>query len=471
MAEPKYRQYAEGLLLPTDAPSYDEADLSDKASFLQRGPLKAFEKESLQVFFVNRLRAMKSVDDMVGSIVERLQQSGQWSNTYFILTSDNGYSLGHHRLNHKKQPYERGYNIPLFAVSPNTKTHQKASHLIAHIDICPTILELAGAEIPSDLDGNSFASLIDNSESFNPAKWQRSIMIENWAEKYVLGKPIPMAYTAERFYDQVHIAWSNGHHEYYILSEDPYQLESVYYDLEVDQQESLNNSLLNFRKQDVVPQITLTAPKSGSQVGRNIEFTGYMEDNSVPLMARLAVQSYRTKRYFNGRYWQDNYVSIPVAPSSVSTSINSWKHDLRVFSETTNNFDFLVSWVIPLDDSMQRGPLKFTVNSIDGNSIFAEINPTINGRTFTKPKQRVVGFHGSYPNQKVQIVIFNRDTREFFTGEEMSTNYTALTADPLPDNRWMKTLQLPPGNYSCYARGYFNDLFQHQPSIAAFTVE
>lgn len=472
MAEPKYRYYAQGLKLPTDAPDFDEADLSDKASFLQRQPLLESEKQSLQTSFIYRLRSMKSVDDMIGALVNRLKQNGTWDNTYFLLTSDNGYSLGHHRLKFKKDPYERSSRVPLFAVSPESRSRRIASHLIAHIDICPTILELAGGNLARGFDGKSFAQLIDNPHSANPLTWQRSVMIENWTEKGVLGNFIPMSYTAERFYNKVHIAWSNGDHEYYLLDNDPYQLNSVYDELNDQQKNFLNRSLLRFRKRDVAPEITLTSPEHGTPVNRRIKFSGYMDDNSVPVMARLAVRSVTTNRYFNGNRWQENYASIAVPADSLTSSINSWSYDLDIFSETPNNYDLLVSWVVPVDDSMRQGPLKFTVNALENNSIFAQINPTIDGKTFTGSTQRIVGFHGRYPNQKVDFFIVDTDTFEFFNGQTMQPNFVALTARNLPNSRWSsQTLRLPPGDYRCYAQAYFEDLYQGEASIAEFSVK
>ena len=470
MAEPKYRGYEEGLLQPTSDPNYDEADLSDKVEFLQRGPLTTSEKTRLQDLYIHRLRALKSVDDMVGQLVDKLKETGQWENTYFFLTSDNGFSLGQHRIKFKKEPYESGCRVPLFAVAPSSNSQKDAAHLIAHLDICPTILELAGGVIPNDLDGKSFARLIDNPDAAFSVTWQRSIMIENWSSKFVFGQMIPMAYTAERFFDRVHIAWSNGHHEYYLLRNDPFQLDSSYDRLNNSQKQFLNRSLLNFRKQDVPPEITITSPVSGEPVDREIEFSGFMEDNSVAVMARLVVKSVNTKRFYNGNHWQDEYVSIPIPASSLTSSINTWKHDISIFSETRNNFDAFVSWVAPIDDSMKQGPIKYTVNTTENNSIFADISPTINNRTFSSSTQLIEGFHGRYPDQQVNFFIVNTATLEFFNGQSMQSNFVALTADQRSNQRWYKTIQLPPGDYKCYAQAFFRNHYQSDASTAEFRV-
>lgn len=471
MAEPRYRNYAAGLKQPTDTPDYDEADISDKPVFLQREPLRESEKQHLQNAFIYRLRSMKSVDDTVAAIVGRLKQTGQWQNTYFLLTSDNGYSLGHHRLKFKKDPYQRSTNVPLLAVSPRRQTARNASHLIAHIDICPTILDLAGATIPDDIDGKSFADLIDNPQLKNPVTWQRSILVENWAEKAVLGEFIPMSYTAERFYDRMHIAWSNGEHEFYRFQSDPYQLENIYDQLNQNQQTALNISILRFRKRDADPTITLTSPVSGTAIDSAVSFSGYMDDNSAPVMARLVIQSMATDRYYNGQSWQDESTYIPINPSSVTSSINFWDHDLKIFSETQNHFDVLVSHVTPVDDSGNKGQPKTTFNYILDASIYAAINPSVDRKVYRNTRLRIEGHHGNQEGQRVVFSVFDLQTRKFFNGQSMQDGFAQLTAANLPNHRWSSRLKLPRGEYRFYAQATAGRLYQQTPSTADFSVE
>ena len=83
--------------------------------------------------YAARLGNLAYVDDMVGSMVTKLQQRGLLDNTYVIFTSDNGkrmpqtssvkentakvplgFHIGNHRLPPGKRcPYEEDINIPL----------------------------------------------------------------------------------------------------------------------------------------------------------------------------------------------------------------------------------------------------------------------------------------------------------------------------------------------------------------------
>ena len=366
MVHPKYADYASHLRQPVDDPDFDEADVSDKSRIVQRGPLTKSEKEYLDLLYLSRLRAMKSVDDMFGAIVDRVAAAGQLENTWFFVTSDNGYSLGHHRLLAKKDPYNRSSNIPLIVAAPshiNNGQRTYASHLIAHIDVCPTILELAGAEIPNDLDGKSFAPIARRESTIEPQQWRRSIMIENWASKYIRGQRVPMTYTAERFYDSIHIGWVSGEHEFYDMRSDPFQLDNQFDSLPVANQQSLIQSLISFREASL-PKVTMMSPAPKDSIENVIVYEGFMEDNAVPTKALLTIESSTTARYFNGTYWQEAPAYLSITPSSSDTSINHWSYTQRIFAETNNNFDVLKSTIVPLDNDGNLGLPVTSLNPI-----------------------------------------------------------------------------------------------------------
>jgi len=234
---------------------------------------------------------------------------------------------------------------------------------VAHIDVCPTILELAGANIPDDLDGKSFASIARRESEIPPRQWRRSIMIENWASKYVGKQRVPMTYTAERFYDSIHIGWVSGEHEFYDMRSDPYQLENRFDSLSFAHQQELTESLLSFRKESL-PKLTMMSPTPNKAIVSPIKYSGFMEDNAVAYAALLTIQSRTTARYFNGNYWQEAPAYIRIMPSSNDTSINQWSYTQRIFSETKNGFDVLLSTIVPVDNDGNLGSPVTSSNPI-----------------------------------------------------------------------------------------------------------
>ena len=70
---------------------------------------------------IPQLRTLKSVDDMVDTVMTRVQQLGELSDTLVIYTSDNGYLWGEHHLGgdyglavQKRYPYTESVRLPLF---------------------------------------------------------------------------------------------------------------------------------------------------------------------------------------------------------------------------------------------------------------------------------------------------------------------------------------------------------------------
>jgi N-acetylglucosamine-6-sulfatase len=63
---------------------------------------------------IKRLRTLQSVDVMVERLVHAVDAKGQLGNTYFLLSSDNGYHLGQFGLGYdKRQMYEEDIRVPV----------------------------------------------------------------------------------------------------------------------------------------------------------------------------------------------------------------------------------------------------------------------------------------------------------------------------------------------------------------------
>jgi arylsulfatase A-like enzyme len=79
-----------------------------------------------------------------------------------IFTSDNGYMHGEHRIRAEKvQPYEEALRVPLVIRGPGISEGQRVDDPVANVDLAPTILDLARAQVPAGLerplDGRSLA--------------------------------------------------------------------------------------------------------------------------------------------------------------------------------------------------------------------------------------------------------------------------------------------------------------------------
>jgi arylsulfatase A-like enzyme len=81
-----------------------------------------------------------------------------------IYTSDNGYICGSHGYGSKVLPMEESSRVPLIVYAPGSPFAGKqvrCDRLTGNIDMAATILELAGLEIPSQMDGKSLLGLLE----------------------------------------------------------------------------------------------------------------------------------------------------------------------------------------------------------------------------------------------------------------------------------------------------------------------
>jgi arylsulfatase A-like enzyme len=106
------------------------------------------------------------MDADVGKIMTLLKKSGLDSNTLVILTSDNGPCLGSHPTEFfdsngilrggKRDLYEGGIRVPFIARWPGKISAGKVSdQMLAFWDVMPTLADVAGLPIPSNIDGIS----------------------------------------------------------------------------------------------------------------------------------------------------------------------------------------------------------------------------------------------------------------------------------------------------------------------------
>jgi arylsulfatase A-like enzyme len=106
-----------------------------------------------------------AIDVAVGMIRDALRETGQAKNTVIIYTSDNGFICGAHGYASKVLPYEEASRVPLIVFDPrhrNAGQQLRCGELTGNIDFAPTILQLAGLEVPTHMDGKSLLPLLDN---------------------------------------------------------------------------------------------------------------------------------------------------------------------------------------------------------------------------------------------------------------------------------------------------------------------
>jgi arylsulfatase A-like enzyme len=119
-------------------------------------------------FYRSRLRALQAVDELVDGIVSRLEEHGILDTTYIIYTSDNGYHIGQHRLPPGKEcGFEEDIRVPLFIRGPDVPADRVEDSVTTHIDLAPTVFNIAGIPVRSDFDGSSVSLTDTGSKSIS----------------------------------------------------------------------------------------------------------------------------------------------------------------------------------------------------------------------------------------------------------------------------------------------------------------
>ena len=217
-------------------PSFNEEDVSDKPSQIQNTE-RITEEEASEIdeYYRQRLESMLAVDEMVGSLVQELEKSGELENTFIFFTSDNGWEGGEHRIQKgKNQAYEESARVPLFVRGPGVPAGSKTEKLALNTDFAPTFADLAGTSFPAD--GRSLAPLLGGTEG---SSWRTSVLLERL--------PTQRGYQAVRTETHKYVEYNNGEKELYDLRVDPYELNNIYESVDPSLLEELKRKLETLR--------------------------------------------------------------------------------------------------------------------------------------------------------------------------------------------------------------------------------
>ena len=125
-------------------------------------PFYLVDSEETKIDLANYYDEIARFDHYVGLVVAELKKQKVLENTIIIVMADNGRAFPHS----KTRVNDRGMKTPFIAFWPDgigTKPRVCAS-LVSAIDIAPTLLELASANVPETIQGVSFRALLKNPE-------------------------------------------------------------------------------------------------------------------------------------------------------------------------------------------------------------------------------------------------------------------------------------------------------------------
>ena len=200
-----------------------------------------------QRYIKNYLRCVKGVDENIGRMLKYLDETGLAENTIVIYSSDQGFWLGEHGWFDKRWMYEESLHTPLLVRWPGiTKPGSSNKSLVSNLDFAQTFLEIAGANQPTDMQGQSLKPLLQGKV---PADWRKTHYY-HYYEAGGHGVPIHYGVTDGRFKlirfpDEKLDTW-----EFFDLKNDPMEMKSRYEDSQYAQRVAgLKRELTRLRQQ------------------------------------------------------------------------------------------------------------------------------------------------------------------------------------------------------------------------------
>lgn len=189
----------------------------------------ALKKWKYQKYIKDYLACVRSVDDNVGRLLAYLDETGLAENTIVIYTADQGFYLGDHGWYDKRFMYEESLRMPFLIRYPRSiKAGQRIKEMTLNIDFAPTLLDMAGVKIPDEMQGESFAPLL-NGEGVE--QWRDAIYYHYY--EYPKWHHVQPHYgiRTDR-YKLIHFYYDIDVWELYDLQEDPNELSNLYNDPE-----------------------------------------------------------------------------------------------------------------------------------------------------------------------------------------------------------------------------------------------
>lgn len=167
------------------------------------------------------------LDAEFGRVIAELERSGALQNSYVIITSDHGEMFERGEQGHASAlMYAPVTHIPLLISAPRQMSRSDFHAATSNVDLMPTILEIAGKEIPEWVEGrllpgfggdedstrSIFPMMGKDNAAFQPIKHATFVLIKGGYELlFYTGYPGH----ADRF-------------ELYHLDEDPHELQNLF---------------------------------------------------------------------------------------------------------------------------------------------------------------------------------------------------------------------------------------------------
>jgi len=174
-----------------------------------------------QYYLKSYLRTAKSVDRSMGELRQVLEDEKMADNTVVVYMSDQGFFLGEHGMSDKRWAYEESMRTPLIIRHPRGLKGASVEALAMNVDIAPTLLELAKADVPGDMQGRSLVYFLGGR---TPPTWRDHVYYRYYDSK---GYNIPQLQAVRTEKHKLIFFPKADRYELYDLKADPHEMNNL----------------------------------------------------------------------------------------------------------------------------------------------------------------------------------------------------------------------------------------------------
>jgi arylsulfatase A-like enzyme len=197
------------------------ADADDKIGYSE---VYSDDPRSLEELVKDHYVGVEDNDRNIGAVLKELERQGQVDKTAVLLSSDHGFFLGEHHLYDKRLMYEPSIRVPMLLRFPGkVKRGATSDEMVLNLDMAPTLLQIAGLPIPSEMQGKSMLPL---------AEGERITWRQDWLYEYYEYpgfenvRPCRGVRTAR--YKYIEFFLDPKEYELYDLEKDPHEMNNLY---------------------------------------------------------------------------------------------------------------------------------------------------------------------------------------------------------------------------------------------------
>lgn len=163
-------------------------------------------------------------DQSIGQCLRVLENQKLLDDTAIVFSADHGFFLGEHRFYDKRIMYEPSIRVPMMIRYPKRVAGgTKSEEMVLNLDLAPTLLDIAGAAIPPEMQGHSVMPLAEA----KPVEWREDWLYEYY--EYPGWQNIrPHRGVRTKRYKYIHYFLDPQEFELYDLEVDPDELHNLY---------------------------------------------------------------------------------------------------------------------------------------------------------------------------------------------------------------------------------------------------